>query len=114
MQKQHFIFKIKNEYLPQFINDNIKSGIIDYTINWLGIFNVDQKYFRKIKIESIEKRISNTDKQLLEYLTDDKYTLLISQEDVDLKVRNSSSGGCPTGVQGQQGVTGKKFNAGLL
>jgi hypothetical protein len=118
MQKQHFIFKIKSNYLPKFINDYIKSGVIDYTISWLDIFNIDQKYFRKIKIQSIEKRISNDDKQLLDYLTNDNFTHLISQEEVDIKVRDySSNRSGPKGAQGPPGnyyVPPKKFNAGLL
>ena len=101
MQKQYFIFKIKNEYLPEFIKNSIILGKINSSFH--GIYHIEHKYFRKLKIQNIENNISSDDKVLLEYIINENFTHLLTQEEF---IKRSSINKPTSGASGSIGATG--------
>lgn len=85
MINQYFKFKIKNEYLPSIVNDYIKNKIItqtrDIVIPVDTIYMIKLTYLRKLKIEKIENRITNNERILLDYLTNDNFTHMLTEKE---------------------------------
>jgi len=108
MQKQHFTFKMKYEYLPQFIKDVIDDRKIEYSA--YDIYFINQKYLRKLKIENIENKIKVNDKKLLEYLINEDVVQFLTQEEVQNKLRYNSGA---SGSQGTSGTSGKPGTSGV-
>jgi hypothetical protein len=102
MENQYFIFKLKDEYLPDFIKveRNIKKN------NYLNnIYYIEKKYFRKLKIQNIENTISENEKKVLEFLINENFTHLLTQEEYEKK--NKSQGwSSSSGATGYAGVSG--------
>ena len=73
--EQYFIFKIKNEYLPDYISGN---NLLKHC-NW-SVYSIDLKFFRKLKIQNIDGTISMENKKLVEYLMNDNFIHLLTQK----------------------------------
>lgn len=105
MNNQHFIFKNKDKYLPFIITKSIKNKIIKRDL--LDVFYIDKKYLRKLKILNIEDKNSDDDKILLEYLINDSFVDMFSEEKYNNYIKNfSTSGNSQQGSQGLQGLQG--------
>ena len=111
MINQYFIFKIKDEYLPDIISKYIKEEKIhhdhhDNVSYYDHIYCIDQKYFRKLKIQNIENSISEDDKKVLEFLINMDLVKMLTQEEYNEKIKTSGSYWGTTGVSGSAGCTG--------
>ena len=82
MENQYFIFKIKNEYMPNYI---INNNLLKH--NKWSIYSINLKDFRKLKIQNIEGTISTEDKRLVEYLINDNFTHLLTQKEYEEKTK---------------------------
>lgn len=100
--EQHFEFKIKDQYLPKFINDYRKDGKIKSSP--FRYYTIDIKYFRKLKLQNITNTISEEDKLFIEYLINDNFVQMLTEEESKTIMRNSTSG--YSGSQGVSGVSG--------
>jgi hypothetical protein len=96
---QYFIIKIKDEFLPEVIIEYIKNGkicadenanyrLFPHTSRVNIIYYIDKKYFRKLKIQSIENSISENEKQLLEFLINKNINRLLTQEEYNTNIIN--------------------------
>jgi hypothetical protein len=84
MNRKFFIFKLKDEYLPDFVKKYSKLYKHDpYCGTMSNTYYIDEKHFRKLKIKNIEQKISNEDKILLEFLMNVSYTRILTQLEVD-------------------------------
>jgi len=118
MKKQYFRFKIKDYFLPKNILNYININKVKREYG--DIYYVDNKYLRKLKIENIENNISNENKLFLEYLIDERFIQLVSDEEY-IKISSSTttwttgfshSGGI-SGSSGQSGFSGVSGPVGL-
>jgi len=98
---QYFIFKSKNEYLPFIIKESIRNSTIRKDLIVMDAYYIDKKYLRKLKIRNIEDKNSDNDKLLLEYLINDSFVDMLSEEKYNASKRYSTSG-----YAGYQGTTG--------
>ena len=103
MDKQYFITKIKDEYLPQVIKDNILNGKIQ-KYSYFSIFYIDKKYLRKIKIKNIEETLSQNEQILLDFLLNDNFTHMLTNVEFEEKTKKTSWGS--SGVSGVSGTSG--------
>lgn len=69
MKELYFIFKVKDEYIPDYIKLNEKLLLVNY---YLKIYKTDNNYIRKLKLENLQNNISSIDKKILEYLLDER------------------------------------------
>ncbi len=83
--KQYFKFKIKDEYLPDFITELKNDGkLVDNELfNSSDILSIDNKYLRLLKIKNLENNISEKDKEFLEFLLDDRNTVFLTKDQCD-------------------------------
>lgn len=104
---QYFEIKLRNEFVPEIIQNSINSGKLKKH-NWYSQFvMIDQKYFRKIKIENIENRLEGDDKILLNFLLNENYVKLLSKEEFEKKTLASTTGySSSTGATGYSSSTG--------
>lgn len=104
---QYFEIKLRNEFVPEIIQNSINSGKLKKH-NWYSQFvMIDQKYFRKIKIENIENRLEGDDKILLNFLLNENYVKLLSKEEFENRTKATSTGySGVSGVSGTYGVSG--------
>ena len=79
--KNYFKFKTKDEYLPEFIKDCIQNNSIIY--HGAQIYTVDNKLIRKLKIEKLENKISDKDKEFLNYMISDIFIYYLTEEDCE-------------------------------
>lgn len=108
---QYFITKIKDEYLPQVMKDNISNGKIQrYT--YLSILYIDKKYLRKIKIKNIDKSLGEEEQTLLNFLLNDNFVDMLTIKQFEKKTKNvgfttgSQNWGSTTGSSGTLGIYG--------
>ena len=86
--KQYFKFKLKDEYLPEFIKELINEGKI--LCHWNEVLSIDIQYLRLLKIKNLENNISKKDKEFLELLLDKRCTSFITNEEYDFMIRVST------------------------
>lgn len=111
---QYFITKIKDEYLPQVMKDNISNGRIRrYT--YFTIFYIDKKYLRKIKIKNIENSLDEEEKALLDFLLNENFTDMLTMTEFEEKTKNGSWGGTSysSGMSGSSATSGS-FGSGSV
>ena len=105
IQYQYFIFKNKNEFLPEIIKESLINNKIR-RYYYYDIMFISLKYFRKLKIQNIENIISEDEKALLEYLINTSFTLLITKEAANERGVVTSGYGGVSGSAGTSGVSG--------
>jgi hypothetical protein len=111
MEKQYFMFKIKEQYLPDVIRQNI--GKCLYKDAYTYTYYIDKKYLRKLKIKNIENDISEENKILINYLINDNFIDMISNERYKMYFENGKCPSGPTGISGSTGISGPKGISGL-
>ena len=116
MKNQYFIFKLKDQYLPEVVKKckELKRYF------WTEMYEMDKRYFRKLKIQNIEQKISDDEKTLLEFLINTDYTVVLTQLEFEKyggnnynNYKTSSTSGY-TGVSGSAGVVGVSGVSGTL
>ena len=114
--KNYFKFKTKDEYLPEFIKDCIQNNSIIY--HGAQIYTVDNKLIRKLKIEKLENKISDKDKEFLNYMISDIFIYYLTEEDCE-KIKHNQSYTTNTttffnGLSGSSGGSGSSgtYNSG--
>ena len=101
--EQHFIFKIKSQYLPKFITEYERNGKFKSS----GVINtIDIKFFRKLKIQKIENDISEEDKKFLDYLLNDDFVDLLTEEEYNNLTAKYSGARGSSGTSGTYGMSG--------
>ena len=106
MNEQYFETKLKDKFLPKIVIENIENGKLKAFNTWnLNVLIIDKKYLRKIKIQNIEKKISEDDKLLLEFLLNDNYVNMLSNSEVE-KLNKGSGTSWTSGATGMSGVSG--------
>lgn len=104
--EQAIIFKLKDEYLPNFIKEYIQQKKITFSYK-MYVYTISQKLFRKLKIQNIENSISNEDKLVFDFLSNDIFTKILSQKEYDALYKSGMSGTAGTaGYTGNTGATG--------
>jgi hypothetical protein len=112
MKEQYFITKLKDEFLPVCFFESIEKGKIKSFYPWNNaLFFIELKFLRKIKIQNIQNDIDSDDKLLLEFLLNDNFVKMLTDEESKItidKFNYSSSGnfGGATGATGWAGVSG--------
>lgn len=114
MKAQYFITKLKDEFLPDVIFDSIEKKKIKSCYPWnYTLFIIEQKYLRKIKIQNIQNGIDAEDKLLLEFILNDNFVKMLTDEEskklIDkLSYNKYSSSGTAggAGATGSVGITG--------
>jgi len=106
---QYFDIKLKEEYLPDFITKFLHEGKIKYITH--GVYEIDQKYFRKLKLQNIQNDILEDEKKLVEFLINEKFVKFLTKEEFSKKSAWSSwgigvSGTCGSGTYGISGSSG--------
>lgn len=107
--KKYFKFKIKDEYLPDFIKEFKKEGkIIDGVMfKSSDILSIDNKYIRLLKINNLENNISKRDKEFLEFLLDDRFVVFLTKEQCDFLKKVAS----PTTTSTSNSVVNTSYNS---
>ena len=115
MNEQYFETKLKDKFLPKIVIENIENGKLKAFNTWnLNVLIIDKKYLRKIKIQNIEKKISEDDKLLLEFLLNDNYVNMLSNSEAEKLNKSSGSGTSWTsGMSGMSGMSGVSGPCGM-
>jgi len=109
MEQQYFIPKHKDEYLPEIVNEMMLSGRIQRVYPWNNsILSIEKRFFRKLKIQNIENRLTGDNKKLLDVLIDEKFTHLLTPSEYKKRTTTQSSSGFSGtwGMSGTSGVSG--------
>lgn len=106
MENQYFIFKLKDDFLPEVIKEYQRRKILKQ-FSWSDIYFLDKKYFRKLKIQNIEERISEEEKSLLEFLINESFTKILNNSEIEgLSKRYNSYSSSSSGASGYSGTGG--------
>lgn len=111
MKKLHFIFKVKDEYIPDYIRTNKNILLAN---DYPKIYKIDNPYIRKLKLENLEESISDINKKILNYLLDDKLIDYLTEKEFEEKKSNffGTSWTGSSGIAGPSGVFGMSGTAG--
>jgi len=108
---QYLIFKLKDEFLPDIIKEYIKKEIINWDRKSWRAHYIDQKFFRKIKIQNIDETISIEEKKIFDFLMNSDFTKLLTNEEYEsLKINSGTSGTSGfSGTSGTSSYSGASF-----
>lgn len=108
---QYFIFKVKYNYLPEYIREYINS---DKILKEPGtdIYYISKREFRKLKLKNIQNELEDDDKKVIEYLINENFIDFLTEDQFKQLVKRQSWYGM-SGISGVSGVSGSSGTFGM-
>lgn len=108
---QYFIFKVKYNYLPEYIREYINS---DKILKEPGtdIYYISKREFRKLKLKNIQNELEDDDKKVIEYLINENFIDFLTEDQFKQLVKRQSWYGM-SGTSGVSGVSGSSGTFGM-